>query len=84
MFLGTEDTPGALVQVLNLFKDQRLNLTKIESRPSRKQFGDYVFYLDVAADLTDPQYHSFLEAVKAATPVLRVIGSYGCLGCLTP
>jgi prephenate dehydratase len=50
--VGLKDRPGALVDLLLVFKAYGINLTRIESRPSRKRFGDYLFYLDAECDLS--------------------------------
>ena len=44
---ATEDKPGALFKALKIFEKNNLNLTKIESRPTKKQLGQYYFWLDV-------------------------------------
>ena len=54
------DYPGSLVDVLLVFKRANLNLTRIESRPSRLGLGRYQFYIDVAADLTTETTQSLL------------------------
>lgn len=46
LIFAVKDEPGALYSILKLFSDACLNLTKIESRPSRKKLGEYVFFLD--------------------------------------
>jgi prephenate dehydratase len=54
------DYPGSLVDVLLVFKRANLNLTRIESRPSRLGLGRYQFYIDVAADLNQLNTQSLL------------------------
>ncbi|MDY6764605.1 MAG: prephenate dehydratase [Halobacteria archaeon] len=41
-----DDRPGLLYDILEVFKDRNINLTRIESRPSKRELGDYVFHLD--------------------------------------
>jgi len=47
LIFSTEDKPGALYKVLRIFEENNLNLTKIESRPTKKQLGQYYFWIDV-------------------------------------
>jgi len=46
IIFGLRDKPGALWKVLGIFARGKINMTKIESRPSKKSFGDYIFYVD--------------------------------------
>jgi prephenate dehydratase len=41
-----KNMPGAFYEVLGVFKYRNVNLTRIESRPSKKEIGNYVFYID--------------------------------------
>lgn len=45
-----KDRPGLLFDILKVFKDHELNLSRIESRPAKTKMGEYIFYLDVDAD----------------------------------
>lgn len=81
--LATANRPGALVDVLLIFKAHQVNMTKIESRPSKKQFGEYLFHIDAEGDLTAPQHQAFLQALTEETASLQVLGPYACLGLLS-
>jgi prephenate dehydratase len=81
--LGLQDRPGALVDVLLLFKQFSVNLTKIESRPSRKRFGEYLFHIDTQGDLDAPEKNEVLNALKAHTTYLQRLGPYASLGRLS-
>jgi prephenate dehydratase len=70
------DRPGSLVAVLQEFAARGLNLTKIESRPSRDQLGVYVFLCDFQGHRLDPAVAEALAAVREKTQTLHVIGSY--------
>lgn len=76
LVFGIKDGPGALYQVLKEFALRHLNLTRIESRPSKRNFGDYLFFVDLQGHLTDPGVKETLEAVEENTVFLRVLGSY--------
>jgi len=75
-FTTEHDRPGSLVGVLQEFAARGLNLTKIESRPSRDALGVYVFLCDFQGHRTDPAVAAALEAVGEKTQTLHVIGSY--------
>jgi len=71
-----EDRPGALVHVLNLFAAVGLNLSRIESRPTRKKLGTYQFYIEVEAGLSDEPMQNVIRMVELTGHAVRVLGSY--------
>ncbi|MDQ4149889.1 MAG: prephenate dehydratase [Actinomycetota bacterium] len=73
---ATANVPGALYSCLREFSDRQLNLTKLESRPSRARAWQYHFYLDFDAPTQDPVAQDVLAALAAQTSFLRVLGSY--------
>lgn len=73
---ATADIPGALYACLKEFADRSLNLSKLESRPSRAKAWQYHFYLDLDAPATDPVAQEALAALAEHTSFLRVLGSY--------
>ena len=81
--LGLKDRPGALVDILLVFKAYGLNMTRIESRPSREELGYYYFYIDVEGDMTDPQYDRVWMYLEADTRFLKVLGPYQNLGLIS-
>jgi prephenate dehydratase len=76
VFWGLSDTPGALVEVLQSFADQGVNLSKIESRPLKQGLGRYIFFADLEGAEADTSVASALEAVQERVDTLRVLGSY--------
>ncbi len=68
--------PGALYEALRVLAEKRLNLTKIESRPTRQKPWEYNFYLDFEGHQKDPHFASALEAMAPHCLFLRVLGSY--------
>jgi prephenate dehydratase len=68
--------PGALLQLLEIFAERDLNLTKIESRPTKAELGDYCFFLDVEGHLADERVGDALAAVKRTHRDVKVLGSY--------
>ncbi|MEX2374838.1 MAG: prephenate dehydratase domain-containing protein, partial [Dehalococcoidia bacterium] len=75
-FVTQHDRPGSLVEVLNLFAGRGLNMTRIESRPTRRQLGTYVFFVDVQGHQDDEPVIEALTEARAITHWLRVLGSY--------
>lgn len=75
-FTTPHDRPGTLAAVLQEFADRSINLTKIESRPSKDALGVYVFLVDLLGHRSDPAVAVALAAVQGKTQTLRVIGSY--------
>ena len=81
VFWGFNDeSPGALVAILSEFADRGVNLTKIESRPSRVGLGHYKFFADLDGAEDDPSISGALAGLRRRVAVLRVLGSYGQLG----
>lgn len=77
VFWGFNDeSPGALVGVLNELARRDVNLTKIESRPRRVRLGHYMFFADLDGAADDPAVHDALEALASRVSTLRVLGSY--------
>ena len=66
-FTTAHDRPGSLVEVLQLFATHGLNLTRIESRPTRRQLGTYVFFCDVQGHRRDPIVRGVLEEAATIT-----------------
>ncbi len=73
---GVQHHEGALRKVLTDFEDAGVNLTRIESRPSRKAPWQYVFLVDVEGHRSDPALGAALAAAKKSAAFLKVVGSY--------
>jgi len=76
LIFGIKDGPGALYQILREFALRGINLTRIESRPSKKNFGDYLFFVDLEGHEKEPGVQEALNAIKTNTVFLKVLGSY--------
>jgi prephenate dehydratase len=76
VFSGKKDIPGSLHDILGEFASRNINLTKIESRPSKKALGDYYFFADFEGHRTTPKVASALSGVKKRASFLKVLGSY--------
>jgi len=75
VFIDT-NRPGALLQLLEVFAARDLNLTKIESRPTKTELGEYCFFLDVEGHLSDERVGDALATVKRTQRDVRMLGSY--------
>ena len=74
---AVKDEPGALYSVLRIFADNNINLTKIESRPSRKKLGEYIFYVDFEnGGLPKEKIDNILLKIQERTSYLKNLGSY--------
>lgn len=71
-----EDFPGALHQVLSAFSWRRINLSRIESRPTKKKLGNYYFYIEVNHSLEEFLVQASLQEIEAIGCQVRVLGSY--------
>lgn len=71
-----EDYPGALHQVLSAFAWRRINLSKIESRPTKKQLGYYYFYIDIEASIDSVLLPAAISEIEAIGCQVRILGSY--------
>ena len=72
---GTEG-PGVLHHLLDPLSKYGINMTRIESRPSRRRKWDYVFFVDIAGHAEDPGVNDALREVEAQANLFRVLGAY--------
>lgn len=73
---STEDKPGSLYRVLDIFNVWDINLTRIESRPAKNQLGSYIFFVDINGHSEDEDVRDALTMVKRKVSFYRFIGSY--------
>jgi prephenate dehydratase len=74
-----EDYPGALHQVLSAFAWRRINLSKIESRPTKKKLGNYYFYIDIVMSMDTVLLPAAISEIEAIGCQVRLLGSYPSL-----
>ena len=72
----TAHKPGALAEVLDVFKENGINLTDIEKRPSKKVNWEYYFFIDAQGHSDDPAMKEAIEAARQHCLQLTVLGSY--------
>ncbi|MGL6282117.1 MAG: ACT domain-containing protein, partial [Microcoleaceae cyanobacterium] len=71
--------PGSLVNPLQVFARRHINLTRIESRPTKKLLGDYVFFIDIAANQGETETQNALAELNNYTEICKIFGSYNTL-----
>ncbi len=76
VLVSIKDSPGALLRLLEPFQESGINLSKIESRPSKRRPWDYLFFIDLDRGIEDTVVQSALEKVKEQSVFLKVLGSY--------
>ncbi|MGC8771478.1 MAG: prephenate dehydratase [Brevinematia bacterium] len=76
ILVSVKDKPGALLKILEPFNDMKLNLSKIESRPSKRRPWDYIFFIDVEGDIHMDSFKKAIEIVKENAVFLKILGSY--------
>ncbi|HEU4672338.1 MAG TPA: prephenate dehydratase [Candidatus Limnocylindrales bacterium] len=76
LVFGVRNEPGTLLAALRAFADEGVNLSRLESRPSRDRPWEYVFFTDADADASSPVCARALDALRAVATSVRVFGSY--------
>lgn len=72
---STKNEPGALLEVLSVFQKHNLNLIYIESRPSKRTLGEYVFFADI--DRAESEIVVALDEIREISDFYRLLGAYG-------
>jgi chorismate mutase/prephenate dehydratase len=76
ILFSIKDKIGALHEMLAPFEKYRINLTKIESRPSKKKVWDYYFFVDLQGHKDNPCVRKALEELEQKCKFLKILGSY--------
>lgn len=76
MLFSTAHKAGALADVLDVFKSRKVNLTNIESRPSRKRQWEYYFFIDCQGHKTDENVQQAVEEARGHCLQLSILGSF--------
>lgn len=74
--LAIKDKVGALFELMKPFAENRVNMNKIESRPSKQKPWDYIFFIDIDGHIEDKNVKKVFDSLKDLTTFLRVLGSY--------
>ena len=68
--------PGTLVKSLLVFNNHQINMSRIESRPTKRSLGEYIFFVDIEATSDNSSFSEALQELKSFTESVRVLGSY--------
>ena len=79
IIFSIKDEMGALHRMLTPFYLNKINLTKIESRPSKKRAWDYYFFVDFEGHFMDKNVKKALTQLESMCKYLKVLGSYPIL-----
>ena len=76
MLLSAKNQPGALYDLLEPLSRRSISMTRIESRPSRMQLWEYVFFVDFEGHVDDPNVAAALTEMAEHASLFKVLGSY--------
>ncbi len=76
LVLSVDNRPGSLLAVLTEFAARGINLTRLESRPTRARMGEYIFVVDADGHLADPAIADVIAALIRRSALVRWLGSY--------
>ncbi|MGI6045898.1 MAG: prephenate dehydratase [Eggerthellaceae bacterium] len=71
-----EDRAGALLMILSEFAYAGINLTLIQSRPTKQQLGDYMFFVDIEGSVDEPRVQTALNCLRLKLREVKVLGCY--------
>lgn len=71
-----ENRPGGLYKILKLFAEANINLTKIESRPTKKELGEYLFWIDCDGHREVQPLQGVIQELSSQVALLKILGSY--------
>ncbi len=71
-----QDRPGSLFNILKEFAERNINLTRLESRPAKKDLGDYVFLIDIDGHLHDKDIYDAIDVLRKTVYLVKILGSY--------
>ncbi|OPY32416.1 MAG: Prephenate dehydratase [Methanomassiliicoccales archaeon PtaU1.Bin124] len=72
----TKNVPGALHRCIGAFADHGVNITKLESRPRKERTWEYVFYIDIDGQVSDPNVKEALIDLMRKASFVKIFGSY--------
>jgi prephenate dehydratase len=71
-----KDRPGSLLAILHEFSDRQINLTKLESRPTKERLGEYCFFIDMEGHADEPPVKYAIESLRTKILEVKVLGAY--------
>lgn len=76
IIFSVKHAPGSLVNILSEFARREINLTKIESRPTKKTPWEYNFFTDFEGHVLDARIRDVLRVIEPKTAFVKILGSY--------
>lgn len=76
LLFAIHDRPGSLVKALQAFEHFDINMSKIESRPSKRKDWEYVFYVDLAGHCEEPKLAEAIAELEKHCSIVKLLGSY--------
>ncbi|MFQ5580528.1 MAG: prephenate dehydratase [Nitrospiria bacterium] len=76
LLFSVQDKPGILYEIIRPFSKAKINLTNIESRPSKRKAWEYIFYVDMEGHSEDRKIKKVIKVLRAGGVTLKVLGSY--------
>ena len=76
LVFAVRNVPGSLHRCLGTFAARGVNLSRLESRPTRSARWEYLFWVDVDADASHPDCAAAIAALRQETQMVRILGSY--------
>ena len=74
--IQTDNKPGALIKILEPFNKRKINLERIETRPSRESKNAHNFFIDSSGHHMDAKLKQVIVSLKALGASIRILGSY--------
>jgi chorismate mutase/prephenate dehydratase len=84
LVFNTVDRAGALYSALGVFNELKINLTQLESRPSKRKNWEYFFFVDLDGHFKDPEVENALHELQRHCTYLKVLGSYPMTESIDP
>lgn len=78
LLVSTSNKPGALYRLLKPLAEHGISMSRIESRPSRREMWEYVFFIDIEGHAQDEKVAAVIRILDNEAAVLKVLGSYPC------
>lgn len=76
LLFSLKDEPGAILKAVETFSKRGINMSKLESRPSRRQPWSYFFYVDIQGHIEDPGVKEAVSELEQLCPMVKWLGSY--------
>lgn len=76
ILFAIHDRPGSLVRALQAFDQFHINMSKIESRPSKRKDWEYIFYVDLSGHCDDPALRDAITELEKHCSMVKLLGSY--------